>query len=120
MEGEFESIYIECLTSNLIINHQDIKKNKELFQKLSIITLHLEQKDNNSLDTIKNSIQNELFMENIIGTLRENVYDGFDVQNSSLDAHLYVENNEFNFAKKCVLNEIKINDISIKIDNGLD
>ena len=120
MEGVFESIYIECLPNNLIINNQDIRKNKELFQKLKIITLHLERKDNNSLDVIKNSIQSELFNENIIGTLRENVFDGYDVKNSSLDAHLYVENIEFEFAKKCILNQLIINEISIKIDNGLD
>jgi hypothetical protein len=55
----------------------------------------------------------------MIGTIRTNVFSGYDVENASIDARIYIEENEFINIQKCVNDGVNISDIYLSVVNGL-
>ena len=114
-----ESIYIKCSYEDLIINFEDIEENKDLYKKIKHINLGFDKTQERTREILKGSIEENLYSEKSIGNLRVNVSSGFDEEWSSIDSHIFVNENEFEYLKRCVHENIKIEKIYLTISSGL-
>jgi len=119
-DRERDGIYINCEYYELVFNFDDVNKEAiELYKKIKRITLCLEKKPTDYKQRLINSIEPQLHDPIMIGTIRTNVFSGYDVENASIDARIYIEENEFINIQKCVNDGVNISDIYLSVVNGL-
>lgn len=119
-DRERDGIYINCEYYELDLNFDDVNKETiELYKKIKRITLCLEKKPTDYKQRLINSIEPKLHDPIMIGTIRTIVFAGYDVENASIDARIYIEEDEFNKIQKYINDGVNISDIYLSVVNGL-
>lgn len=115
-----ESICIKCSYKDLILNYDDIVENKDLYKNLNHISLRIEKKHDGTREFLKGSIEDKFYSEDSIGDIRVNVFSGYDIENSTIDSHIFVQEKEFEYIKKCINEKIAISTIYLAVRYGME
>lgn len=115
-----ESIYIQCSYEDLVLNYEDIEENKELYGKIKTINLHFKKNKETISKEEKNSSEEKSFDEIGIGNIRVNVYSAHGDEFYGIDSHISITNVEFDYLKKFVHENIKIELIYLTIEYGME
>lgn len=115
-----ESICIKCSYKDPILNYEDIIENRDIYKKLNRISLWIKKNHDGTKEYLKRSIQDKFYSEDSIGNIRVNVFSGYDVENSTIDSHIFVQEKEFEYIKKCINEKIAISTIYLTVEYGMD